>query len=461
MDYGILSIIPIALVFIVALSTKRTLLALFTGTVGGALILGKTGIIGTWFDYFYQAFADGDAEWLILVTCLFGILVALFEQSGAIDEFAIWIRRFVNSGRKALVLTYILGFVIFLDDYLNNLVVGTTMKPMTDKYGIPRSKLAYVVNSTAAPVCVLIPISSWAVFFGTLLEGEDVTYNGTGIGAYIHSLPLIFYGWIALIIVLLVVIGVLPPIGPMKKQTKLAQETGRVFPEGKVYDKRNEEALARVERDSGDENQKANPINFLLPILVMIVVTIACGVDIVLGTVAAIAVMVLLMLIERKMKVFAIFDAIFDGVVSMAFVAILVILAYMLQKLNTDLGLADYVISVVQPLMKGAFLPLVVFLFCAVYAYCTGCFWDLAAIITPLVIPLAVAMEVDPMLAGAAIFSGAAFGSNTCMYGDAMILVSKATDMEPVDNMLATLPYAVIAGGLTCIAYIIAGFAMC
>ncbi|MDO4175987.1 MAG: Na+/H+ antiporter NhaC family protein [Bacillota bacterium] len=460
MDYGILSIAPIVIVFAVALSTKRTLLALFSGSVGGALILGKTGIFGTWFDYFYQSFADPDAEWLIMVTCLFGVLVALFESSGAIDDFAIWVRRFVNSKRKALLLTYLLGFVIFLDDYLNNLVVGTAMKPMTDKYGIPRSQLAYVVNSTAAPICVLIPISSWAVFFGTLLEGEGVTYNGTGIGAYIHSLPLVFYGWIALIVVLLVVLGVLPPIGPMKKHAKMAEETGRVFPPGEVYDELSEAAIERAKFEV-DTDKKVNPILFLLPILIMIVVTIAAGVDIIIGTTSAIGTMFVLLLITRRMKVFAIFEAIYEGIVSMAFVAILVILAYMLQKMNGDLGLAEYVISVVEPLMKGAFLPAVVFIFCAVYAYCTGCFWDLAAIITPLVIPLAIAMEVDPMLAGAAIFSGAAFGSNTCMYGDAMILVSKSTDMQPVDNMLATLPYAAVSGGLTVIAYIVTGFIMC
>lgn len=465
MDYGFLAILPILTVLVVAISTKRTLLALTCGTVVGGLLLAKSQVFYTWFDFLYQSFADPDAEWLIMVTVLFGILVTLFERSGAVDEFAIWVRRFVTGKRKALLLTYILGFVIFLDDYLNNLVVGTAMKPMTDRYKIPRSELAYVVNSTAAPVCLLIPISTWAVFFGTLLEGEGVTYNGTGIGAYIHSLPLVFYGWIALIIVLLVALGVFPMIGPMRKHAAEAEKTGRVFPVDKSYDKLNESALERVRNNLASKDQecvkKVNPINFLLPILVMIIVTIICGIDVMCGTAAGIGIMIILLLIERKMKIVSILESIFDGIISMAFVVILVLLAYMMQKMNGELGLAEYVISVVQPFMKGALLPAVVFVFCAVYAYCTGCFWDLAAIITPIVIPLAVAMDVDPMLAGAAIFSGAGFGSNTCLYGDAMILVSKSTDMQPVDNMLASLPFAAIAGGLTIIAYLITGFAMC
>lgn len=461
MDYGFWSVLPILTVLIVAIATKRTLLALTCGTVVGAFLLAKLKIFSTWFDFLYQSFADPDAEWLIMVTVLFGVLVMLLERSGAVDEFAVWARRFAKGKKRTLLLTYILGFVVFLDDYLNNLVVGTAMKPMTDRNRIPRTELSYVVNGTAAPVCLLIPISTWAVFFGTLLEGQGITYNGTGIGAYIHSLPLVFYGWISLIIVLLVILGVFPLIGPMKKHALEADRTGRVFPLGEKYDTLNKDVLDRINEESESADHKASPVKFILPIIVMIIVTIVCGIDVMSGTAAGIATMVILLLIERKMKVAKILEAIFDGVVSMAFVAILVLLAYMMQKMNTELGLAEYVISVVEPLMKGALLPAVVFVFCAIYAYCTGCFWDLAAIITPIVIPLAIAMDVDPILAAAAIFSGAGFGSNTCLYGDSMILVSKSTDMQPVDNMLATLPFASIAGGLTIIGYLITGFIMC
>ena len=134
--------------------------------------------------------------------------------------------------RQALLGTFGLGIVVFIDDYLNNLAVGTTMKGITDKYGIPRTQLGYVVNSTAAPVCVLLPISSWAIYFSGLFEADGILVNGSGIGAYIQSIPLIFYGWIALLVVLLQIFGVLPKLGQMKRDYARAEQTGNLLPAG-------------------------------------------------------------------------------------------------------------------------------------------------------------------------------------------------------------------------------------
>ncbi|MEG1583515.1 MAG: Na+/H+ antiporter NhaC family protein, partial [Anaerovorax sp.] len=161
-----------------------------------------------------------------------------------------------------------------------------------------------------------------------------------------------------------------------------------------------------------------------------------------------------------KLTLFGLLNCCYEGVLSMGFVVILSVLAFTVQKINIDLQLAQFVIDVTLPVMKGAFLPAAVFIVCAIYAYATGCFWDLAAIITPIVIPLATAMGVDPILAGAAIFSGAAFGSNTCLYGDGVILCAQSTEIKSIDLMMATLPYAAIAGGMSVIAYLIAGFVM-
>ena len=153
-------------------------------------------------------------------------------------------------------------------------------------------------------------------------------------------------------------------------------------------------------------------------------------------------------------------EACYDSVVSMSFVMILTVLAFAVQAINIDLGLADYVISVTQPIMKGAFLPAVVFLVCGVYAYATGCFWDLAAIILPIVVPLAQAMGVDPILASAAVFSGAAFGSNTCLYGDGVIMCAQGCEIKSMDLMFATLPYATISAAISVVLYLICGFMM-
>lgn len=402
--------------------------------------------------------ANETLEWLVLVIALFGMLIVLFERSSAVKDFGVWAGKLIRTKKQAMLGTFVLGVIVFLDDYLNNLAVGTTMKVITDKHKIPRTQLAYVVNSVAAPVCILIPISSWAVYFAGLLEEQGITVNGSGMGAYVSALPLMFYGWLAVIVVVLQITGIIPKLGLIKRDTQRALASGDVFPEGYIT------ALGKSAEEKqtaeSTESQNANPVFFLLPLAVMIAVTILAGIDVMMGALGGVATAFLLYAVCRKMNIKDLLTACYDGIVSMSFVMVLSVLAFSVQSANLDLKLADFVISVTEPVMSGAFLPAVVFLVCAVYAYATGCFWDLAVIITPIVIPLAQAMEVNPILAAAAVFSGAAFGSNTCLYGDGVIMCSQACGIKSIDLMFATLPYALIAGGGSVILYLIAGFAM-
>lgn len=349
-----------------------------------------------------------------------------------------------------------MGVIIFLDDYLNNLAVGTTMKGITDRLRIPRSQLAFVVNCVAAPVCILIPLSSWAVYFAALLEKEGITVGGSGMGAYLKAMPLTFYAWIMVILVILHALGVVPKLGMIKRDALRAEETGDVFPVGGGVDVVDPE----FEEEALPEGYKAHPWNFLIPLIVMIAITLIFNKEILYGSFAGVITAFLLYLVQGKLKFKEILTCCYDGVLSMGFVLVLSVLAFSVQAANTDLGLANYIISITLPIMKGAFLPAVVFIVCGVYAYATGCFWDLAAIILPLVIPLANAMGVDPILASAAVFSGAAFGSNTCLYGDGVIMCSQGCQIKSIDLMFATLPYAAISGGLTLILYLICGFVL-
>ena len=174
MEYGILCVLPVITILVIAVTTKRTLFAMTCGLSMAALILGKgpKGFAGSFFDNIYAAFSNDSLQWLLIVIALFGILIMLYERTGAVTDFGYWAGRFIKTKKTALFGTFILGVVIFIDDYLNNLAVGTTMKSITDKLGIPRQQLAYVVNTVAAPVCLLIPLSSWAVYFATLMGGS-------------------------------------------------------------------------------------------------------------------------------------------------------------------------------------------------------------------------------------------------------------------------------------------------
>lgn len=458
-NYGMISILPVLTILVVAVSTRQTLFAMVCGLSVGALILagGLSGFVGTWFNYLYVSMTNETLQWLVLVIAMFGMLIVLFERSGAVQDFGRWAGKFIRTKKQAMLGTAGLGMVIFLDDYLHNLAVSTTMKGVTDRLGIPRIQLGYVVNSLAASFCILVPLSSWAVYFGALLENEGIVgKDGTGISAYISAIPLAFYGWLAVITVFLQILGVVPKFGSIKKATLRAEQSGDLFPEGTDL------SVIQSEQEHAEDpaDQKASPLGFLIPLVVMIAVTIYSGTDVLMGSLFGVVAAVIVYSLQKRLTVKELLTCCYDGVVSMSFVLILSVLAFAVQAANNDLMLADYVISVTQPIMKGAFLPAAVFLVCAVYAYATGCFWDLAAIILPIVVPLAAAMGVDPLLASAAVFSGAAFGSNTCLYGDGVILCSQGCQIKPIDLMTATLPYALIAGGGTVILYLIAGFLM-
>lgn len=458
-NYGIISILPVFTILAIAVSTRRTLFAMVCGLSVGALILagGITGFIDTWFNYLYVSMSNETLQWLVLVIAMFGMLIVLFERSGAVQDFGLWAGKYIRTKRQALLGTAGLGMIIFLDDYLHNLAVSTTMKGVTDRLGIPRTQLGYVVNSLAASVCILVPLSSWAVYFGALLENEGIVgSDGTGISAYISAIPITFYGWLAILVVFLQIFGVIPKIGPIKKDTIRAEQTGDVFPEGSDMS----EIQTAEELPEYPEGRKAYPFAFLIPLGVMIAATLISGTNVLTGSLFGVVAALVVYGIGRRLSLKELLTCCYDGVVSMGFVMALSVLAFSVQAVNGDLMLADFVISVTEPIMKGAFLPAAVFLVCAVYAYATGCFWDLAAIILPIVAPLAVAMGVDPLLACSAVFSGAAFGSNTCLYGDGVILCSQGCEIKPIDLMTATLPYALIAGGGSVILYLIAGFVM-
>ncbi|MDR1135745.1 MAG: hypothetical protein LBL49_06160 [Clostridiales Family XIII bacterium] len=451
-----ITLIPVLCILIVAIATKRALFAMFCGLCVAALILcgGITAFPEQVFGYLYGSVSNETLQWLVFVIALFGILIMLLQRSGAVLEFGYWAARLLKTKRRVMLGTFVLGIIVFIDDYLNNLAVGTTMKGISDAQKVPRTQLAYIVNSVAAPVCILLPMSSWAAYFGGLFEENGIVVNGSGLGAYIQSIPFMFYGWLAVIVVFLQVLGIIPKIGPIRRDWKRAEATGDIFPEGMVP----AEIESGSEKPAGDGN--ANPVYFLLPIIVMIVVTLITEIDVLLGVSGGVVCAFVLFLATRKIPFKQLLEASFDGIISMGFVLVLSVLAFAVQSANIDLGLAEYVIKTVEPLMDGALLPAVAFVVCAAYGYVTGSFWDMAVIVAPIVIPLSIAMDVSPILTGAAVFSGAAFGSNTCLYGDGVILCAQACGIKPLDLMLATLPYALISGGISTVLFLIAGFAM-
>lgn len=469
---GILSLSAVVCVLVLAISTRRTLFAMLTGLTVGTIVVSVSlhvNPVDQFVGYLYTAMSDDDLHWMLLLVSSFGIFVTLLERSHAVRDFGVWAGQFVKSKRASLLGTFFLSLLIFMDDYLINLTVGTTMKEITDRQGVPRTQLGYIVNSSAAPICVLIPLSSWAAYFGALLESQGITGPaGTGLSAYISGLPYMYYGYFAIAVVLLVCLGILPPMGKIKKDTESLQkerEAERLKMQEEAAAHAQEQTMSGAESESPIAwedtcKQKVSPWNFLIPVFGLILVTVVTGGDILKGAGTGFLTAMVWYLIQKKFTFKELCDLTVEGIMSMSFAMILIVLAFAIRTINVDLGLADYIISVAAPIMKGAFLPAVVFIVCASYSYASGCFWDMAAIMMPLVVPLAKAMGVDPILASMAVFSGAAFGSNTCLYGDSIILCAKSVKIQAVDLMMATLPYALIAGGFSFIAFLITGCVM-
>ncbi|MCQ4638489.1 hypothetical protein NE619_17305 [Anaerovorax odorimutans] len=437
------SVVPIIVVLIISIITRRGLFALVCGLLVASLILSNykiSDMLSKTIEYLYQSLSNETCQWLIMVIVAFGMLLGLLEASHAVEEFSTCIERIIKHRKIALIVTSFMGALIFLDDYLITLTVSTTMKGITDKLKIPRSQLAYTVNSVSAPICLLVPISTWGVFYSALLKNSGYfDQNISGTSLYLSVLPILFYGWMAFIIVILQAVGIIPLMGKVKKDYKLIKS----------------EDLKPLKKDM---DQHANPLFFLLPILTMVVVTIVSDLNILMGAMASVILTSIIYTITKKVKFYDLLNACFTGTINMAFALFLLVLAFSIQIVNKDLMLTEHMISFLSPIMKGAYLPCIVFIFCSLYAFATGCFWDLAAIIIPIVVPLSISVGVNPLLTAAAVFSGTALGSNLCIFGDGVIMCAQACEIKPIDVMFASLPYSIIAGIVSALLYLGFGF---
>lgn len=447
-SYGLISLLPVLVVIVAAIITKRALESLVLGTFVAAIILAKGGWWGTWYDYTLTEI--GDSASYIIMFGMFGAMIRILDQTGAAMGFADIGAKVANSRNKTQIFTWLLGIVIFVEDYLNALGVGVAMRSLSDKWKISREKLAFIVNSTGAAVCILVPFSSWGVLYISQINGVGKVNGLDGFSAYVHSIPYMLYAWIAVIVVPLFIFGVIPLFGPMKKAEERAIQTGKVFPEYH-YEEENTEEL--------EEGQKSHAINFIIPMLVLIAVCIKTG-DIVISVIISTVICCIMLIPQKKLSLKGACDAIVGGFTDMLYVTMLVLMAFVLQDFNDALGLTPYVIDTVQPIMSPALFPAITFIVVGALAFCTGSFWGVAAISFPIIIPLAVALEVNPFLAIGAVAAATSFGSHACFYSDAVTVTCAATGLKNMDYAKTALPLIGVPFVLGLIAYLIVGIVM-
>jgi len=443
-NYGIVSLIPVTVVIVTAVISKKTVEPLILGALVGYVILYKA----SFFTEFLYGFTEiiSENSWFVLVFGLYGMVILLLEQSGGALGFGEFGTKIAKTRASSLIITWILGIIVFIDDYLNNLGVGTAMRNITDKHNVAREYLAYVINSTGAAVCVLVPMSSWAILMISIYDGLGVQVNGSSFTAYVHTIPFMFYAWAAVLIVPLIALKIIPMWGPMKK-AQLRADEGQLFPEN-----------SQVKQIGGYEDIKPTSMwNFILPMVALTAVTIYTN-DILIGMAVGFIVCLVLYLPQKIMTLTELCTHSVEGFKSMVLCTAIVLSAFLLQKANGELGLTEYVISVAEPVINAKLLPVISFIICSAIAAFTGSFWGTMTIASPILIPLATTLGADTILVGGAIVSAGAFGSHACFFGDAVTLASAVTGISNTDYARTALPMIIAPTAIAIILFTIFGF---
>ena len=449
---GILSLVPALVTVLVALKTQKTFEALLAGSSVGFVMLYGFGFVSGLSDSLYGVMSLETIGWIVLVCGLFGSLIHILVYTGGARAFAELLLRRVRTSRGALLVTWFMGLVIFIDDYLNALTVGNSMAKVTDKFRISREKLAYVVDSTAAPICVLVPLSTWAIYVSGLLEATGVAETGRGLATYLQVIPFMLYAWVAILIVPLVAVGWFPSMGPMGKADRRAKETGQLSPPN------SDNIAMRIEEA---ENSDPRVADFILPIVVMVAATVWFDIDALKGIIYAMAfVMVYHTFFRRVFGLFKLFELAFEGFRGMVYTLAIIVMSFVLKDVNDALGLTEFVIATVTPVMSAAWLPALAFASLSAVTFATGSFWGVYAITLPIIVPLAQAMEADLFLSVGAVISAGAFGSHACFYGDSTVLSSAASGCNNMAHAVTQFPYAFTAAVISFAAYLALGYAL-
>lgn len=447
-DYGLLTLLPVFVVIVLATVTRSSFEPLVVGIFVGCVIAYQGEFLNKFIEHLTTALTDKNSGWVILVCMLYGSLIMMMIRGGGTAGFSAFLLRYVKSRRTALIATWILGLLIFVDDYLHSLAVGNAMKKLTDKFLISRELLAYVVHATSAPLCILLPISTWSIFISGILEKEGIAAKGEGMIGYMHAIPYMAFGFVGITLVLLVALGFFPIIGKMK-QAELRAAGGVTIPP---------DASGNIQVIEEVNSVKSKISYFIVPMIVLISTTVYFDFDALKGALITNVFVFVYLFIDKALTLRQLSEAILHGFNTILFPIILVILAFALKLVNDDLHLVQYVINHVQPYMSRELFPAIAFLTLAIIAFLTGASWDLYVIAIPLMVGLGNALNADVYVAISVVVCAGAFGSNTGFFSDSTILSSAASNVPTMQHALTQLPFALIALSISTVVYILIGF---
>lgn len=465
-DYGFLSIVPIIITLGIAVWMQNVIIGLFSGVFIGTLLLNGFNPIMTISlmvsDYFVpQMLSPGNSGILVLM-CFIGGFVALVEKSGGAVAFATKMTHIITNRFKAQIATWLTGIMIFFSDLGTPLIVGPIYRPIIDKLKISRVKLAWIIDTTASPVAVLVPFIGWGVYSMGLIEKQYIELDITepAFDAYVSAIPFQFYSIFAIFMVPFVAFSGYE-FGPMARAEQKAQS---------------DEVL---EDDSGLEisdtmaHANAKAIFVWLPLLVMIGVLFFLLVPLgfPMKSVPSLAfrgalssayffsamTLIVLMLIYGVKSFKESMVIYFAGVSKMTSVLIILVLAWSLSSIGKNLGTPEYIISLAQGNFAPYLVPVVAFLFGAVMSFATGSSWGTYAIMMPLIIAVAHALGAPMHVSIGAVLSGGMFGDHCSPISDTTILSASGAGCSQFDHVRTQLPYELFNGSICIVSYIVAG----
>lgn len=462
------SLLPPVIAIGLALITKEVYSSLFVGVIVGGLLYSDFNFEGTLTHAFNEgivaSLADSYNVGILVFLVILGVMVMLMNKAGGSAAFGRWAAKRIKTRAGAQLATIALGVLIFIDDYFNCLTVGSVMRPVSDKSKISRAKLAYLIDATAAPICIIAPVSSWAAAVSSYVE------DGNGLYLFIRAIPFNFYALLTIVMMIFLALTNLD-YGPMAKHEKNATEKGDIFSGMK------EMANAAAEK----ENPKGKVIDLVLPIAVLIVACVIGmiysggffeGVNFVeafsnsdaseglmLGSAVTLVITIIYYLFRRVMSFKDIAECIPEGFKSMVPAILILTLAWSLKAMTDSLGAKQFVEAVVKSSAGGfqAFLPAIVFLIATFLAFATGTSWGTFGILIP--ITLGVFPLTDPLgvVCVSACMAGAVCGDHCSPISDTTIMASAGAQCDHVTHVSTQLPYAFTVAGVSFVSYLIAG----
>ena len=466
------SLVPPIVAIALALITKEVYSSLFVGILIGGLLYAGGNPEGT----VLHVFSDGIVSVLsnpynvgiLIFLVILGSIVAMMNKAGGSAAFGRWASSKIKTPAGAQLATIALGVLIFIDDYFNCLTVGSVMRPVTDKQNVSRAKLAYLIDATAAPICIIAPISSWAAAVAGFVEGED------GFSLFIRAIP---YNYYALLTIVMMVGMVLmhEEYGPMALHEANARK-GDLFTTGNhPYEAMDEEVA-----EAGDNGHVADLVIPIFSLIVCCVIGMIytggffegadfvtafsqsdASVGLALGGFFGLVITVVLYMIRRVMKFRDLMACLPEGFKAMVPAILILTFAWSLKAMTDSLGAKEYVAALVKA-SAGTFvslLPAIIFLVGCFLAFATGTSWGTFGILIPIVVDAFSATDPQLMIiAISACMAGAVCGDHCSPISDTTIMASAGAQCEHVNHVSTQLPYAITAAAVSCVSYIVAGY---